>query len=81
MQYIKRWVRPSKQEFYQQRNNRRQRQVAHLHAAGPRPVLEAILAVAAGQSIDAVLADFARVPVIIYHAIGANELPVDRRLQ
>ena len=45
----------------------RQRQVVHLHAAGPRPVLEALLAVAAGD-LDAVLTDFVRVPIRIYHA-------------
>jgi hypothetical protein len=71
----------SRKTFSQQRNPKRQRLVAHLHAAGPRPTLEALIAVEAGQPLDTVLADFARVSVSIYHAIGANELPIDRRLQ
>ena len=61
------------------RNTLRQRQTAHLHEAGPKPVLEALIAVAAGEDLDAVLADFARVPVSIYKALGADDLPVDRR--
>jgi hypothetical protein len=59
----------------------RQRLVRHLHDAGPRPVLEALLAVANGGDLDEVLADIARLPVSIYHAMGANELPIDRVLQ
>ena len=50
------------------RSARRQRLVAHLHAAGPRPVLEALISVAAGDDLDEVLADFARVPVATYRA-------------
>jgi hypothetical protein len=41
--------------------------------------MEALLAVEAGQDLDDVLADFARVAVSTYHAIGADELPIDRR--
>ena len=67
--------------FLYHRNIQRQQQVSHLYQAAPRPVLEALIAVAAGQPLDAVLADFACVPVGIYHAIGANELPIDWRLQ
>ena len=44
-------------------NPKRQRQAPHLHDAGPRPVLEALIAVAAGADLDDVLADFARLPV------------------
>jgi hypothetical protein len=58
-----------------QRSARRQRLVAHLHEAGPRPVLEALISVAAGNGLDEVLADFARLPVSIYHALGADVLP------
>lgn len=47
---------------------------ADLYAAGPRPVLEALIAVQGGADLDDVLADFARVPVSTYHAIGANQL-------
>jgi len=63
-----------------QLSNDRQRMAAHLYAAGPRPVLEALIAVASGQDLDAVLADFARLPASIYHAMGADELPIDWRL-
>jgi hypothetical protein len=67
--------------FKNERNTKRQNQVAHIYRAGPRPVLEALLAVSAGENLDDVLADFARVPVSTYHMIGADELPIDRRLQ
>ena len=59
-------------------NARRQHLVAHLHAAGARPTLEALLAVARGEDIDDVLEDFGRIPVEIYHAVGADELPITR---
>jgi hypothetical protein len=62
------------------RNAKRQRQAAHIHAAGPRPVLEALIAVANGQSLDDVLADFSRVHVSVYHMIGADEFPSDDRV-
>jgi uroporphyrinogen-III synthase len=54
------------------RSARRRRLSEHLHSAGPRPVLEALIAVEAGQSLDAVLEDFGRIPADIYRAIGAN---------
>jgi hypothetical protein len=73
--------RPATQELFDRRSAKRQRQVKHLHAAGPRPVLEALLAVAAGAPSDAVLADFARVPVRIHQGTCASELPTDRRLR
>ena len=57
------------------RNARRVRQAHHLHAAGVRPVFEALLAVAAGQPIDEALAEFCRVPVATYRAVGADEFP------
>jgi hypothetical protein len=41
--------------------------------------MEALLAVEAGQDLDDVLADFARVAISTYRAIGADELPIDRR--
>ena len=57
------------------RSARRRRLSEHLHSAGPRPVLEALIAVEAGQSLDAVLEDFARVPADIYRAVGADHFP------
>jgi hypothetical protein len=63
------------------RSVKRQRQVAHIYEAGPRPVLEALFAVESGQPLDEVLADFCRIAVSTYHMIGANELPISRRPQ
>jgi len=54
------------------RSARRIRLSAHLHAAGPRPVLEALIAVDSGQPLDDVLEDFARIPADIYRAVGAS---------
>jgi hypothetical protein len=54
------------------RSARRRRLCAHLHSAGPRPVLEALLAVDSGQPLDDVLEDFGRVPADTYHAVGAS---------
>jgi hypothetical protein len=54
---------------------RRRRLCAHLHSAGPRPVLEALLAVDSGQPLDDVLEDFGRIPADIYHAVGASSFP------
>ena len=44
------------------RSARRQHLCGRLHAAGPRPVMEALLAVHAGQPLDGVLEDFGRIP-------------------
>jgi hypothetical protein len=66
--------------FLEARSARRQRQVAHLHASGPRPVLEALIGVEKGQPLDDVLTDFARLPVAIYHAVGADKLLIDQPL-
>lgn len=60
------------------RSPRRQHLARHLHHAGPRPVLEALLAVAQGQDLDAVLEDFYRIPAGVYRAVGADMLTVDR---
>jgi hypothetical protein len=65
--------------FLQARSSKRQRLVAHLHA-GPRPTLEALLAVEQGNDLDEVLADFARIPVDVYRAVGADELPINQPL-
>ena len=67
--------------FQNKRNAKRQHQVAHIYAAGPRAVLEALLDVAAGKPLDDVLKAFGRIPVSIYHALGADELEIDRVLQ
>jgi hypothetical protein len=58
--------RPFQQEVW------RQRLVAHLVAAGARPVLEALLELERGANLDEVLARFARVPVATYRALGAD---------
>jgi hypothetical protein len=54
------------------RTRRRQYLSAQIHAAGPRPVLEAMIAVHEGAHIDDVLVDFARIPAEAYHAMGAS---------
>ena len=66
--------------FLAARNSKRQRLVAHLHDAGPRPVLEALISVAHGNDLDQVLADFGRVAVAAYRAVGASELPISKPL-
>jgi hypothetical protein len=57
------------------RSARRRYLCDHLHSAGPRPVLEALLAVESGQDLDAVLEDFGRIPADIYRAVGASSFP------
>jgi hypothetical protein len=64
-------------EHWAARSARRQRLVAHLHAAGARPTFEALLEVAAGRDLDAVLERFARIPPAIYRDIGADTLAID----
>ena len=59
------------------RSPRRQHLARHLHACGPRPVLEALLEVEAGRPLDAVLADFGRLPPELYRVMGADVLPID----
>ena len=54
--------------------------VAHLHACGQRPVLEALLAVSDGTPLGDVLEDYARLPADIYRAVGADVLPNKDRL-
>ena len=57
------------------RSPRRQYLVLHLHRAGPRGMLEAMLELEPGPRLDAVLGRYARIPVNIYHALGADQLP------
>jgi hypothetical protein len=57
------------------RSARRIHLARHLHRAGPRPTLEALIAVEQGQPLDDVLAEFGRVPVRAYHEVGASEFP------
>ena len=59
------------------RNARRQRLAAHLHAAGPRPVLEALIEVDQGRPLDSVLERHAQIPVATYHHLGADRLSID----
>jgi hypothetical protein len=51
--------------------------VAQLYSAGPRPVLEALIEVADGRDLDAVLERFARIAPETYRAVGADALPID----
>ena len=57
------------------RGIRRQCLTRHLRACGVRPVLEALLAVESGNSVDDVLADFARISIETYHQVGASDFP------
>jgi hypothetical protein len=59
------------------RSSRRQRLARHLHRCGERPMFEALLAVEAGQPLDMVLEDFARLQPEVYEAVGADLLPID----
>jgi hypothetical protein len=59
------------------RNSGRQRLVQHLHAAGPRPIFEAMIELADGRDLDSVLERYARIPVGVYHALGADRLPIE----
>ena len=54
------------------RSVQRQYLSRRLHAAGPRPVLEALLAVEGGQPLDDVLEDYARVPSSYFSILGAS---------
>lgn len=58
----------------QARTPRRQHLARHLHAAGPRPVLEALLELEAGRPLDDVLERFGRISIDVYHELGANKL-------
>jgi ABC-type hemin transport system substrate-binding protein len=59
------------------RTSRRQYLVRHLVACGPRPVLEALIAVAGGADLDATLEDYARLSPEIFAAVDADVLPID----
>ncbi len=54
---------------------KRQRQAAHLLSLGPRPVLEALIEVAAGAELDTVLADYARLDREVVIALGGDKFP------
>ena len=64
-------------KFFAARNARRQFLVSKLRDAGARPVLEAILEVESGHSVDAVLERFAAIPAATYHKVGADRLAID----
>ena len=53
------------------RSPRRQRLVAHLYACGARPVMEALLAVEAGEPLDGVLSNYSRHPADLFRTMGA----------
>jgi hypothetical protein len=56
---------------------RQQYLAKHLHRCGPRAVLEALLSVAHGADLDTTLIDYARLPASVFHAVGADVLPID----
>jgi hypothetical protein len=55
--------------FYKKRWADRQRQSLHLQQCGPRSILGALQAVDKGATIDAVLADFERLPAEFFHDV------------
>jgi hypothetical protein len=59
------------------RTSRRQRLVRHLIECGPRPVFEAMLQLEPGPKLDEVLERFCRIQPETYHALGADELPLE----
>ena len=59
-------------DYCNKRNARRQRLSRHLHTAGPRPVLEALIAVESGQPLDDVLEGYARIPSSFFSILGAS---------
>ncbi len=54
---------------------RRQRQAAHLHRLGPRPVCEALTEVANGAGLDDVLGAFARLAPETVRRVGGDRFP------
>jgi hypothetical protein len=60
-----------------QRSPRRQHLVGHVVYAGPRVVLELLLEIAAGADLNESLERYARIPVNVYRALGADRLPID----
>lgn len=56
-------------------DHHRQRLARHLHELGPRAVLEAMLDLERGASLDDVLADYGRLDAHIVRALGADRMP------
>jgi hypothetical protein len=55
------------------RSARRRHLARRLHAAGARPVLEALLDVAGGRDLDETLEDFGRLEPSLYRSVGADD--------
>ena len=53
----------------------RQRAAERLHRLGPRPVLEALIEVADGADLDALLVRYARLPPAAVRAFGGDRFP------
>lgn len=54
----------------------RQYRAMHLHNLGARPVLEALLEVAAGRDLDDVLRRYSRLDPQTCRRLGADTLPI-----
>ena len=74
-------VRSKSKEFQDARSVERQQGVAHLVASGPRVVLEALIEVSRGKTLDDVLRRYSTIPISIYRAVGADVLPVHREFE
>jgi hypothetical protein len=66
--------------MFDARNARRLRQMRHVYDAGPHVVSELLLVVDAGVPLDEALEEFTRIPVDVYHEVGADllSLPIER---
>jgi hypothetical protein len=70
----------SSRHTHDPRNSNRQRLVQHLVRCGERCVLEGLVAIENGQSVDDMLEDFGRVPAATFHRVGASKLPIPHEL-
>ena len=53
----------------------RRRLAGHLRSLGDRAIVEALIAVENGDSVDRVLVDFGRIDAGILRAVGGDRLP------
>ena len=54
---------------------RRQRAARHLHALGPRPVLEALIQASESGNLDGTLEAFTRLDADIVRQVGGDQFP------
>ena len=69
-------TRTIKKQLPEARSEERQQRIAYLYACGSRVVMEAMLEVSDGKSLDEVLTRYCEIPVSTYRIIGADVLPI-----